>query len=235
MNNYLQLHEESTKLLDAHPELLKLDEPLIQQHLRHTGSEITQLVIPSKLVSILNNEYANTEYYLVKASKNACQLLGIKIYDIHADFTNIVVKKDNFEKTLELIKSVEYYEQLEPLSSIKAKAVKRQRAFFDKKIGVLPAALEEQVQTFVDEKGRDYFVNRAIKDIRKEFLSYSVDNFGNQAYMDRRLKNERLDEVVKEKYKLDTQRVMMRSSADLMKFKSAHNGLGKCYEFFVED
>ena len=39
MNNYLQLHEESTKLLDAHPELLKLDEPLIQQHLRHTKSD----------------------------------------------------------------------------------------------------------------------------------------------------------------------------------------------------
>lgn len=237
MNDYSQLYKDSMELLDAHPELLKLDQMLIHQQLSQMNTETTQFLIPSKLFTLTNRDYADSRYYVLKVSKNACRALGIKMYSPNVEFTNIIIKKDDFEKTLEFLRAVNEYEKLEPIdySKIKPSFIQQRREVIFEKVGALPGILEDQVQVFVDNRDRNYFLNRSVKDVRKDFLFESMNYYGNQAYVDRRLKHTRLNEVIKEKFKLDVKRVRIASASDLMKYKSTESSLGKSHDFFVED
>lgn len=235
MANYQELYNQSVQYLDKHPELLALDEPLIQNHLKNNkDSELLQLAIPSKLTSMINKEYEEARYLVLKVSRKVCEILKIKAYDVTATHTNIIIKAEKFDEILKFSEEIARYENVEPLENIKVKKLNRIEKIKSQVAGKLPDFLEEQVLAFANSKDREYFINKAVKDVRKDFLEYSILNKGNRAYTDRRLKNIRLNEIVREKFNLEVEPRSMKDSDDLMTYKCSHNHIGKYSEYYVE-
>lgn len=235
MVNYYKLYQESVEYLDKHPELLVLDEPLIQKHAKQNrDSAPLQIVIPSKLTIEINEEYHKSKYLTMSVSSKVCKALGIKVFDETADTTNIIIKSREFNKVIETMKTINFYESIEPLEGISFKESKRILQLREQVTGVLSEFLEEQVQDFVKAKDKEYFMNRAVKEVRHDFLDHSIASIGNKAYIDRKIKNYRLNEVVRDVYQLEVQPRTMKTTEDLMTYKYKHNHIGKYAEYFVQ-
>lgn len=234
MVNYYKLYQESVEYLDKHPELLVLDEPLIQKHIKlDKGPAPLQLIIPSKLTIETNEEYRKSKYLTMSVSIKVCKALNIKVFDESIDATNIIIKSREFNKVIDVMKTINFYESIEPLEGIKLKESKRVLKLREQVTGVLSEFLEDQVQDFVKSKNKDYFLNRAVKEVRHDFLEHSIASLGNKAYIDRKTKNRRLNTVVRDLYNLEVQPRTMKSTEDLMRYKYKGNHIGKYAEYFV--
>ena len=125
MVNYYELYQESVEYLDNHPELLALDEPLIQKHIKlDKGPTPLQLIIPSKLTIETTEEYRKSKYLTMSVSIKVCKALNIKVFDESIDATNIIIKSREFNKVIDVMKTINFYESIEPLEGIKLKESK---------------------------------------------------------------------------------------------------------------
>ena len=166
---------------------------------------------------------------MMSVSIKVCKALNIKVFDESIDATNIIIKSREFNKVIDVMKTINFYESIEPLEGIKLKESKRVLKLREQVTGVLSEFLEDQVQDFVKSKNKDYFLNRAVKEVRHDFLA----SLGNKAYIDRKTKNRRLNTVVRDLYNLEVQPRTMKSTEDLMRYKYKGNHIGKYAEYFV--
>lgn len=238
--DYLEKCKKTLEFIEKHESLLYKDSRLLKQEMKELDAKFGEFVIPSRLDVEIYEDLKDSKYIMLSVRRDVALRFEYKLKDIVKERVDVIVKFEDFEKIKELDDLYERYSKFESYSgtffgrysySLMKKDSQKEH---DIESGAIDDSLEEQVRDYVNSRPREYFVNRAVKDVRKDFLVFSSAKVGAFAYRNRRVKNSRLSAVLRQLYDLKSKKILMSSDNQLQTYIAEDNRLGTLNDYYVE-